>query len=139
MLFRSLETHKTKAFRQSLDKLSGEAGTALLVENSGNRNLELASRNLDGVKLVRSSGLQPYDLLRHDRLIVSRDAAVKLGSALSPVKAVPQDLVETIAPAAPAEGRSGPAAKKAAKAKPAAKKSAARKAAPKTEKKKGKK
>jgi large subunit ribosomal protein L4 len=135
----SLETHKTKAFRQSLDKLSGEAGTALLVENSGNRNLELASRNLDGVKLVRSSGLQPYDLLRHDRLIVSRDAAVKLGSALSPVKAVPQDLVETIAPAAPVEGRPGPAAKKAAKAKPAAKKSAARKAAPKTEKKKGKK
>jgi len=34
--------------------------------NVGNRNLELASRNLEGVKLVAPHALQPYDLLRHD-------------------------------------------------------------------------
>src|SRR6266699_6943998 len=47
----SLETHKTKALRATLDKLNGDR-TILLVDNGTNRNLELASRNLDGVKLV---------------------------------------------------------------------------------------
>ena len=39
----------------------------LVVEAPGNHNLELASRNLEGVKLVAPAALQPYDLLRHDR------------------------------------------------------------------------
>ncbi|MBI3404434.1 MAG: 50S ribosomal protein L4 [Acidobacteria bacterium] len=79
----TLSSNKTKAFRASLEKL--DAGkTVLLVDvhASGNRNLELASRNLEGVKLVSSSALQTYDLLRHDRLITSKDAALKLSSAL---------------------------------------------------------
>ena len=80
----ALESHKTKAFRQALDRLDGDSRTILLVENSANRNLELASRNLEGVKLVRPAALQPYDLLRHDRLMISKDAAVKLGAALEP-------------------------------------------------------
>ncbi len=82
-----LETHKTKAFRQALDRLNGAARTILLVDQGENRNLELASRNLDGVKLVRPSALQPYDLLRHDRLVISKQAVEKLGSALSPKEA----------------------------------------------------
>ncbi len=80
----TLETHKTKAFRQALDRLDGETRTMLLVEHAANRNLELASRSLDGVKLVPPSALQPYDLLRHDRLIISKDAVERLGAALTP-------------------------------------------------------
>ncbi len=79
----SLESHKTKALRQALDRLDGQ-NTALLVDVAASRNLELASRNLDGVKLVASRELQPYDLLRYERLLVSKDAAVKLGEALAP-------------------------------------------------------
>ncbi len=80
----ALETHKTKAFRQVLDRLGGDTRTILLVENAANRNLELASRNLEGVKLVRPSALQPYDLLKHDRVMISKDVAAKLGTALGP-------------------------------------------------------
>ncbi len=80
----ALETHKTKAFRQVLDRLDGDSRTILLVENAANRNLELASRNLEGIKLVSPAALQPYDLLRHDRLMISKDAAVKLGDSLRP-------------------------------------------------------
>src|SRR5437879_2600523 len=45
---------KTKLFRAALDNLK-VASTALLVEEdtNGNRNLELRSRTLDGVELVR--------------------------------------------------------------------------------------
>jgi large subunit ribosomal protein L4 len=80
----ALDTHKTKPFRQVLNRFDGEAATVLVVDLPGNRNLELASRNLEGVKRVVPTELQPYDLLRHDRLILSKDAAVKLSTALSP-------------------------------------------------------
>ncbi len=80
----ALETHKTKAFRQVLDRLAGDTRTVLLVETAANPNLERASRNLDGVKLVSPAALQPYDLMRHDRLMISKDAAVRLGTTLGP-------------------------------------------------------
>src|ERR1700758_2255461 len=64
----SLEHPKTKELRTALDKLNA-ASTALLVFAGDNRNLSLAGRNLDGVKLTASNALQPYDVLRHDRLV----------------------------------------------------------------------
>ena len=126
----SLDTHKTKTLRAALDKLNA-ASTALLVSHGENRNLELASRNLDGVKLSVSNVLQPYDVLRHDRLVVSKDAAARLVRALDPnhdPSAAPQ--VESIAPASAPKKEAAPkaAAPKAATRKPAAaKKPAAKK------------
>lgn len=110
-----LESHKTKALRQALDKLDGDTRTMLLVDSGGNRNLELASRNLEGVKLVEPRLLEAYDLLRHERLIVSKDVAVKLGSSLNPAGTAAAPLVETIAPAPEAPKAAQPAQKKAAK------------------------
>ncbi len=78
-----LESHKTKPFRQALSKLDKETPSILLVDNSSNVNLERASRNLDGVTLVPTSKLEAYDLMRHDHLMLSRDAAVKLSRSLS--------------------------------------------------------
>jgi large subunit ribosomal protein L4 len=82
-----LDTHKTKEFRQALSRLDGDTRTILVVEAAGNRNLELASRNLEGVKVVAPSALQPYDLLRHGRVMLSRDAALRLGRSLGPESA----------------------------------------------------
>jgi large subunit ribosomal protein L4 len=122
-----LESHKTKPFRQALDKINGESRTILLVENGANTDLERASRNLDGVSLVPATALEPYDLLRHDHLMLSRDAAAKLSRALSatkpetPVRIEPapgEQLGETV--------EAKPAAKKAPKTK-AGKKPAAKK------------
>src|ERR1700681_3264960 len=84
-----LDSHKTKPFRQVLTLLDGDTKTVLLVETSVNRNLELASRNLEGVKLVAPHALQPYYLLRHDHLVLSKDAAVRLGTTLGPRNAAP--------------------------------------------------
>src|SRR5579883_882117 len=118
----SLESHKTKGLRATLDKLAADS-TALIVDHGENRNLELASRNLDGVKLSAPSALQPYEVLRHDRLVLSKDAAARLAHSLDPQRApVEAPHVETIAPAPAAKKESAP--KKAAAKKPAAKKSA---------------
>src|SRR5207302_871198 len=64
---------KTKLFREALDNLK-VASTALLVEEAknGNRNLELSSRNLDGVELVRRNEVHPYHLLRYDCAIFTQ-------------------------------------------------------------------
>jgi len=124
-----LETHKTKGLRSALDNLNATK-SALLVSHGENRNLELASRNLEGVTLSAANVLQPYDVLKHDLLVVSKDAAARLSYSLDPdKKPIPVPDVEAIAPAKPA--------KKAAAPKAAAKKPAAKKAA-KPAKKKGK-
>ena len=78
----ALTDHKTKAFRQTLDKLNVES-TALLVDGvEENRNLELSARNLDGVELVKGFEVHPYHLLRFDRAIFSRPALEKLQNSL---------------------------------------------------------
>jgi large subunit ribosomal protein L4 len=87
----TLDSHKTKEFRAALSKLDGETRTMLVVEGPGNRNLELASRNLEGVKVVAPAALQAYDVLRHDRLLLSQDTALHLGRSLGPEGARPAE------------------------------------------------
>jgi|SRR5581483_4904447 len=73
---------KTKAFREALDALKVD-GSALLVDSAqGNKNLELSSRNLDGVELVSGNEVHPYHLLRYDRAIFSQPAIEKLQVSL---------------------------------------------------------
>jgi large subunit ribosomal protein L4 len=103
----SLESHKTGTFRQTLSRLDGETPTILLVEPEGNHNLELASRNLQGVKLVAPKALQAYDLLRHDRLMLSKQTALYLGRTLGSA-ATPE---AASAAADPQQAKSAPAAK----------------------------
>jgi hypothetical protein len=134
----SLGSHKTKEFRQTLSRLDGKTRTILVVEAPGNHNLELASRNLEGVRLVAPGALMPYDLLRHDRLMLSKDTALHLVRSLgNRSDAVAGEEVEpkpvTIQPA-PAVKAKSDAPAKTAKPKAAAK-SAAK---PKTAKAKGK-
>jgi len=74
---------KTKLFRAALNKL--DAGkTTLLVESSQKlgEKLYLGSRNLSGVELVLSSEVHPYDLLRYEHAIFSKDALEALQQTL---------------------------------------------------------
>ena len=58
--------------------------TVLLVEvaKHSNRNLELSSRNLEGVELIAGNEVHPYHLLRYDRVIFSHPAIEKLQVSL---------------------------------------------------------
>jgi large subunit ribosomal protein L4 len=132
----ALETHKTKAFRLALGKLDKDTRTILLVENGENLNLERASRNLEGVTLVPATGLEPYDLLRHDHLMLSREAAAKLNRALSASKPETPIQIEP-APRFPKEPVAKSVEKPAAKAE-AAPKASKKPAAAKKEKPKAK-
>lgn len=129
-----LDSHKTKPFRQALTRLDEASRSLLLVDAAENVNLERASRNIEGVKLVRSTAIEPYDLLRHEALVLSREAAEKLSRGLSEMEAPGDSQTVQIANAVKSEKsaakqtvkhRAKPAAKKPAKKaekKPAAKK-----------------
>jgi large subunit ribosomal protein L4 len=67
--------------RKTLDALE-IARTVLLVDNTENRNLELSSRNLEGVKLVDSHHVNVYDLLGHQQVLMTEAAAKKLSEGL---------------------------------------------------------
>jgi len=73
---------KTQAMRKTLDKMKATR-TVLLVDNADNRNLQLSSRNLNGVKLVSSRQVNVYDLLGHQQVLLSEAAAKKLSEALA--------------------------------------------------------
>jgi large subunit ribosomal protein L4 len=115
-----LENHKTKDLIGVLGKLKHKK-SALIVAHGENSNLERASRNLDGVKLVAPNGLQAYDLLRHDLLVLSKDAVARLSHSLDPAKTPAESPdVQTIAPAPKREAKtSASGEKKAAAKKPA--------------------
>ena len=75
------EQPKTKDFAESLSKL-GLAGKTLIVDSLDNDNLMLSARNLRHTKVVNSFGLNIYDLLYHDQLVLSRTAADELEQLL---------------------------------------------------------
>ena len=78
-----VEEAKTKVFRTALNTLDAKK-TALLVETSQqlSEKLYLGSRNLQGVELVLSSEVHPYDLLKYENAIFSKAAFETLTETL---------------------------------------------------------
>jgi large subunit ribosomal protein L4 len=80
----TLTDPKTKAFRKALDTLK-VGKTALVVDTyagDGNRNLELGSRNVEGVEMLYSPEVHPYHLLRYETAVFSRPALERLQNSL---------------------------------------------------------
>ena len=47
-----------------------------------NKNLELSSRNIDGLELVRGNEVHPYHLMRYTHIIFAQPALEKLQDSL---------------------------------------------------------
>lgn len=77
----NLQEVKTKAFAGALRKLGVEQ-TVLVVNDAANHNLELSSRNIAGCDLVRHHQVHPYQVLSHDRLLISEGALTRLAESL---------------------------------------------------------
>ena len=76
-----LESPKTKGFVDTMSKL-GIAGTALIVAAGRDKNLSLASRNVQDVELTTSDFLNTYQVLRSSKLVFTRSAFEKLEQRL---------------------------------------------------------
>ena len=77
-----LQSHRTKDFAGTLAALGLNKRT-LIVDTASNDNLTLSSRNLREVTLVSASNVNIYDILTHEQLALSREAAVQLEKQLS--------------------------------------------------------
>src|SRR6185437_2489320 len=44
----------------------------VLIVDDANKNLELSSRNIPNVKVLRTEGLNVYDLIRYDWVVLSK-------------------------------------------------------------------
>jgi large subunit ribosomal protein L4 len=77
----TLASPKTRELAEILGK--GSISSALIVAGDENRNLELASRNLKGFKFIYAAGLNVYDVLRYDELVMTRDAFDRIEARLS--------------------------------------------------------
>jgi large subunit ribosomal protein L4 len=67
-----LQQIKTKDFVEILKSL--KLDNALIVADAENRNLELSSRNVPDVKVLRTEGLNVYDILKYKTLILLEPA-----------------------------------------------------------------
>lgn len=87
----TVESPKTKEFAKVISNfglLSDDKKPVktLIVDSLENKNLILSSRNLPRVKVIDSNGLNIYDLLYHEKLLVSREAIEQLEQLLDPKK-----------------------------------------------------
>ncbi len=76
-----LKEIKTKSFLEVLSRFGVEK--ALIVIGGENFNLERSARNVPGVKVLRVEGLNVYDILHHENLILLKDAVEKIQERLA--------------------------------------------------------
>ena len=63
---------KTKVFAGMISTLGAEK--ALFVTGEKNENVELSSRNIPGVKILQTQGLNVYDILKFPKLVIVQPA-----------------------------------------------------------------
>ncbi len=72
---------KTKRVVEMLAAL-GLQGSVLIVSKDQNVGLERAARNLPTVKVLRSAGVNVYDVLKHQNILLTQDAVQALAERL---------------------------------------------------------
>lgn len=77
-----LEQIKTKAFVSALTTL--KLDNVLIVTDKKNEQLELSSRNVPDVKVIRSEGLNVYDILKYQTLVLLEPAVKNIEGRLRP-------------------------------------------------------
>jgi len=113
-----IKNPKTKEFLLTLGTLGlvakGAATKTLIVDSLDNANLILSARNVQKTKITNSFGLNIYDIVYHEKLVLSKAAVEELNNLLDPNREA--GIIEPVAveESKPAEK---PKAKRAAKPK----------------------
>lgn len=74
---------KTKTVVNMLDSLKVGDDKALIIVAAIDENVEKSSRNIPGVKSITSLGLNVYDILYHDKVLITKDAVSKIEEVLA--------------------------------------------------------
>ncbi|AKN32977.1 50S ribosomal protein L4 [Clostridium carboxidivorans P7] len=71
-----LEAPKTKEVVKMLDALN--AKKTLIVTSESNENAYKSARNIQGVEILPVNNLNVYDLLKYEKLVITKDAVSKI-------------------------------------------------------------
>lgn len=114
----SFENPKTREFLGVMSDLGfgdkKKATKTLIVDSLDNSNLILASRNVQKTKITNGYGLNVYDIIYHEKLLISKSAIEEINHLLDPQREKGEASEDTLT-------EEKPEAKKTAKAKTAAK------------------
>jgi large subunit ribosomal protein L4 len=78
-----IEDYKTKRIVEILGSLGLDQGSTLIVIDDPNPTVEASARNLPGVSVIRSEGVNVYDILRHKDVLFTKTAIEKLQARLA--------------------------------------------------------
>jgi large subunit ribosomal protein L4 len=78
----SLENPKTKDAVALMKNMELPSKTLFLID-AENENLGFAVRNIPGADVLKVDGLNVYDLLTHEKIVVTKDALAKVESRLN--------------------------------------------------------
>jgi large subunit ribosomal protein L4 len=86
----SFKAPKTKDFLNALGTLglieNGKRAKALVIDSLDNENLIRSSRNVQKTKVTNSFGLNIYDVVYHEKLLISRSALDEIVNLLDPAR-----------------------------------------------------
>ncbi len=74
---------KTKDVVKMLGNFNATDDKALIVTGEVIETVEKSSRNIPGVKAIASQGLNVYDLLYHNKVLVTKDAVTRIEEVLA--------------------------------------------------------
>lgn len=75
---------KTKAFAELVSKKLQLS--KVLIVDAANKNLELSGRNIPKLRVLRVEGLNVYDIVRHDWLVLTKSAVQAVEARLATAK-----------------------------------------------------
>ncbi len=78
-----LDTPKTKAFSQKMKDMGLASDRVLIITDNIDENLYLSSRNLPNVLVVEAHQADPVSLVRFPKVLVTRNAMVKIEELLA--------------------------------------------------------
>lgn len=117
------KTPKTKDFLDAIGTLglieNKKRAKTLVIDSLDNENLVLSSRNVQKTKITNSFGLNIYDLIYHEKLLISKAAVEELNELLDPAREHGKDAeaVEETPKAKKETKKAEPATEEAPKAK----------------------
>lgn len=79
----NIEQPKTKEFRSFLENLDVTDKKVLVITSEYNHNAFLASRNLKRVDITHGAGVNVYQIINADKLIIEKDAIEGLNAVLA--------------------------------------------------------
>lgn len=74
---------KTKDVVKLLNDFKATDSKALIVTGEALENVEKSSRNIRGVKAIASTGINVYDILYHDKVLITKDAVNRIEEVLA--------------------------------------------------------